>query len=269
MATVLGWILAFVLVLLAQRHLQTLVHDASHNFYCRNRRLNDVIGDWLCAGFIGMKIENYRSIHFRHHAYNGSADDPEHVSFRTVSEAGGLCLLIVRYALMLEAVKLVKKYYFRRETRGRAEGSVGTIQKVAAAVGQNKHVIVSQAVLMGAFAFASAPLVYLLWVYVALTWSPLLSRLRFLVEHPGESDLTITTLGATYELLFFAPLAFNYHFEHHCWPSLPPYRHKEIHGILMEKGFFERYPQYIGTSFLKTLILRSRAQHPCEAHPTR
>ena len=71
-AAVPGWILAFVLVLLAQRYFQTLVHDASHNFYHRDRRINDVIGNWLCAGFIGMKVNNYRKIHFGHHALNGS-----------------------------------------------------------------------------------------------------------------------------------------------------------------------------------------------------
>lgn len=268
-AAVAGWILAFVLVVLAQRHVQTLVHDASHNFFHRNRRINDVIGNWLCAGFIGMKVENYRNIHFRHHAFNGSADDPEHVSFTTVSEAGGLFPMMVRYALMLEAARLIRKYYFQRGGRGRGEGLGGKVPKLVTVLRENKHVVVCQAALIAAFSAASAPLVYPLWLYVAITWSPLLSRLRFLVEHPGESDLTVTTLAAAYERPFFAPLAFNYHFEHHCWPSLPPYRHKEVHRILFERGFFERYPQYIGTSYLRTLVRRSQAPNRCEPAPTR
>ena len=186
-----------------------------------------------------------------------------------MSEAGGLLLTILRYALMLEAVRLVRKYYFQSEARERGDGLGGEVRKLAAVLGENKHIIVCQAALIAAFAAASVPFVYLLWLYVATTWSPLLSRLRFLVEHPGESDLTVTTLAPTYERPFFAPLAFNYHFEHHCWPSVPPYRHKEIHGFLVEKGFFGRYPQYIGTSFLRTLIRRSRALDRCKPLRTR
>ena len=74
-------------------------------------------------------------------------------------------------------------------------------------------------------AFAAACLarelaaLYPLWLYLAVTWSPLLSRLRFLVEHPGDSDLTVTTRSTVLERPLFAPLNFNYHFEHHPGPA--------------------------------------------------
>ena len=97
----LAWPAAGVLLLLAQRHFQTLVHDSSHAFFHRKREINDRLADWLAAGWIGMTVDNSRAIHFKHHAHNGSTEDPEHVSFRTVDESGGLALMAVRYALLL------------------------------------------------------------------------------------------------------------------------------------------------------------------------
>lgn len=261
----IGWPLGFIFVLFAQRHFQTLVHDASHNFYHRDRRISDRLASFLSAGFIGMTVENYRALHFEHHVHNGSKDDPEHVSFRTVTELGGLTMMILRYALMMEMFRLVKKYYFPDGSECRERGGPGN-SLVSMAMAK-QHILVCQLVLFSVFVAASVPLLYLLWVYVALTFSPLMSRLRFLVEHPGESDLTITTEAPRLELWLFAPLAFNYHFEHHCWPTLPPYRHRNVHKFLAEKGFFDRHPQYFGTSFIGALVARSRVEQQASAVP--
>ena len=97
---------------------------------------------------------------------------------------------------------------------------------------------------------------YPLWLYLAVTWSPLLSRLRFLVEHPGDSDLTVTTRSTLLERPLFAPLNFNYHFEHHAWPGVPSYRLKRAHRHLREMSFYERHPEFANASFIGSLIGR-------------
>jgi fatty acid desaturase len=246
-----GWPAAAVCLLIAQRHFQTLVHDAAHGLYHRKSRINDRLANWLAAGWIGMTVDNYRRIHLRHHAHNGSADDPEHVSFATVTEAGGLLAMSLRYICLLEALRLVRKYYGRRSPLGAAAER----QPRSAA-----HVIGTQLFLAGACLALGLPALYAIWLYLAMTWSPLLSRLRFLVEHPGENDLTVTTRSNSLERTLFAPLNFNFHFEHHSWPAVPPYRLKRAHRHLRGIGFYQRHPEYANASFLGSLSRRDRAE---------
>lgn len=232
----------FVLMLAAQRGLQTLVHHLSHDMLSRHRALNDALGNLLVAGFIGMRVQNYRRIHFVHHAENGSAADPEFIDFSIVREKGGLARYILHYALGGELAALLRKYYFSKEQKERAE---------PAAVA---HVLVCQALLIALFTWvAQAWILYLVWLYVAVSWSPMLSRLRFLVEHPGKDDRTVSTTAPWYETLFFAPYQFNYHFEHHAWPALPPYRLHRAHEHLRAEGYFQRHPEYRVGSFVRSL----------------
>jgi fatty acid desaturase len=81
----------------------------------------------------------------------------------------------------------------------------------------------------------------------------MLSRLRFLVEHPGKDDRTVSTIGPWHEVLLFAPYQFNYHFEHHAWPALPPYRLRDAHRELGAAGYFERHPEYRIRSYVRAL----------------
>ena len=234
--------LGFVLALLAQRALQTLVHHLSHDLLTRNRALNDALGNFLVAGFIGMRVQSYRRIHFVHHAENGSVSDPEFIDFSAVREKGGLARYIVHYALGGELLALVRKYYLPRE------------KSAAASPLQMAHIAVCQVVLIALFSWvAQAWYLYLVWLYVAVSWSPMLSRLRFLVEHPGKDDRTVSTVGPWYEVLLFAPYRFNYHFEHHAWPALPPYRLHRAHDELRAAGYFERHPEYRIRSYVRAL----------------
>jgi fatty acid desaturase len=273
----LAWPLAAAALLIAQRHLQTLVHDAAHGLYHRQGRINDRLANWLAAGWIGMTVENYRRIHFRHHAHNGSAEDPEHVSFATVAAAGGLLRLVLRYVCLLEALRLVRKYHGGRSVAGRAAADAETVrpQRPPAQAGSGPalpasghlHIIGTQLLLGVACLALALPGLYVLWLYLAVTWSPLLSRLRFLVEHPGESDLTVTTSSSFWERLFFAPLNFNCHFEHHCWPAVPPYRLREAWRHLQQQGFYVRHPEYANQSFIGALVQR-RQEHRLSGRAT-
>ena len=129
----------------------------------------------------------------------------------------------------------------------------------------HRHIIGAQLLLGSACLALDLAAVYPLWLYLAVSWSPLLSRLRFLVEHPGESDLTVTTRSTLVERPFFAPLNFNFHFEHHCWPNVPPYRLRQAHRQLRSAGFYERHPEYANESFVGALV-RRRDAHRAAGH---
>lgn len=250
-------LLSLPLFLAAQRCFQTLVHDLSHKLFSTNTRVNDLLGDYLVAGWTGASIPAYRAIHLQHHRYNGSAPDPEHISFAVVQQRGGLFKHCLRYIVGLEILRLVKKYYGRKESptpavnRPRTERGKSSLQ----------HVLICQLLLFAVFLFlANAWYLYLIWLYLAVTWNPLLSNMRFLVEHPGETDLTISTPSNWLERLYFAPFNFNFHLEHHLWPSVPPYRLGMAHSYLRQQGYFDRHPEFLGTGFVHSLTQRDEQE---------
>lgn len=249
--------LQFCLMLAAQRCMQTLVHDSSHKFFSVNTRWNDVVGNLLAAGMIGTKVESYRSTHFQHHKYNGSQEDPEYISPAQISKRGGLKTFMLRYALGLEAPRLFRKYHGEKSgakvpqaPQVRQAWTTRTLHFVRS----RWHIAFDQAILLGFFwFFAGEPYLYFLWLYIALSWSPLLSGLRFLAEHPGNTDRTVTTLAPFWERVYFAPLDFNYHFEHHLFPTLPPYGLRKAHAVLERHGVFRDHPEFVDTSFIRSL----------------
>lgn len=237
-------IISMLLLLVTQRHLQTHVHDICHFFFTRNRKVNDLIGDYFFAGFIGMKIDNYRKIHQNHHKYNGSKDDPEYFSRNDVMKYGGYLNLCLSYAFGLEAIKLIKKYYFSKN-----KNSSNIFKKFHNLF----HICLCQILLVYVLYMSNVVFFYPIWIYFALSFSPLLSRLRFLVEHPGSDNTTRTTTSFFIEKIFFAPHSFNYHFEHHAWPMIPPYNLKKVHKKLKEKKFYDNHPENFNDYFLSSL----------------
>ena len=253
----------FVAILLAQRGLQTLVHHLSHDLLSKNRAFNDRLGNWLVAGFIGMRIQNYRRVHFVHHAKNGSKADPEFIDFSVVEARGGLLRYMLHFVIGGETLALVRKYYAPKSAERRHRAPPAAPSAGAARSSLNSRMSRSpQLVLIALFAVvADAWYLYLVWLYVAVTWSPMMSRLRFLVEHPGKDDRTVS-YGAMVRVARLRAFQFNYHFEHHVWPSLPPYSLRGMHGQLDDEGFFARHPEYTTDTFLHALRRRAAERWP-------
>ena len=236
--------LSIVFLLITQRHIQTQVHDISHFFFTRNKQHNDLIGDFLFAGFIGMKISNYRAIHQKHHKYNGGDNDPEYFSYNDVKNYGGYWQFIFSYVIGAEAIKLIKKYYFPSNKNK-------TVLKIR--LKSVFHVLFCQFLLLMLFYTYEITFFYLIWVYLAVTLNPLLSRLRFLVEHPSDQNITRTTASTFIEKVFFAPHNFNYHFEHHWFPSVPPYNLKKIHNQIRNTKYFDKHPSTLNKYFISEI----------------
>lgn len=246
-------LVAFPLLLAAQRSGQTLVHDLSHRLFSRDMKKNDLLGNLFAAGWIGASVSAYRRVHMQHHKHNGSQQDPEHISFELIRQRGGLALHCLRYVIGLEAFRLVNKYYNPVASSPKSVDG-GKVEK---SKDSKWHIILCQLLLVLIFHFlANAWYLYLLWLYLAVTWNPLLSNLRFLVEHPGESDLTVSTRCSVVEGMYFAPFNFNYHLEHHLWPSLPPYKLKQAHKYLSENSYFARHPEFLGDGYFGSLWSR-------------
>jgi len=88
-------------------------------------------------------------------------------------------------------------------------------------------------------------LVLLYWIVPLLTVFLAIRYLRnvaehYAVEHENVLNESRTVLAPFWELWLIAPWGLNYHLEHHLFPSVPCFRLKELHELLMTR---QPYPE--------------------------
>jgi fatty acid desaturase len=138
---------------------------------------------------------------------------------------------------------------------------------LARAAIQNLPVLLTQAAILLMYAGILGPVYYLgLYVLPILTLYPAQIRLRSTVEHsldvgvrgrsPDQIWVSRTTRGRWLERLVVAPLAINYHFEHHLFPAVPHYNLGRLHRLLVDAGF----PVPIVSSYLGFVAAKRRTE---------
>lgn len=232
-----------------------LMHEASHRSLFSDRRVNDWVGNWLCAYPVWSDLHPYRPYHLQHHAKTGSAEDPDLglVKPFPITRAS-LRRKVWRDLSGRTGVKFARGAWSR--TFGRWRDPVAR----RAAVG----VAVTNAGLLALLTAAGHPALYLLWVGAWLTTNTLVTRIRAIAEHaltPDAADPlrnTRTTLARGWERLFVAPNRVNYHLEHHLLMTVPHYNLPRMHALLRERGLLGR--ACVARGYLG--VLRAAASKP-------
>lgn len=234
------------LVLLGGRHLGlgVLMHECGHGTLFRSKRLNRVVGNWLCAAPVMYRLDDYMSNHLAHHSKAGSDADPD----------------LYRYQHYPVPAKSFQRKLLRDmsgqttlnflETGFKRNGVIVVNQQgkktfdYQQLVRQYHPSIISNGILLLLLWAFAVPELYLLWVAAYFSTYMVFSRIRNLAEHACVPDLfssdpiqhTRTTLANWWERLTFAPNSVNYHLEHHLLPSVPKYRLAAFHKALKAKG---------------------------------
>jgi fatty acid desaturase len=230
------YILAVMLIGARQLGLAILMHDAAHGALHPNTKINDWVGEWLCAAPVGARLDSYRAYHIKHHRFTETEDDPD--------LALSAPFPISRNSLWRKIVRdLTGQTFFKQRIAqifgGRKPGEV-----VNASVGR---FLAINAVMFAALALAGYWWAYpALWIVPMATWLPLVTRLRNIGEHAcvgAQADPFTharTTLANPIERLLIAPFWVHYHAEHHVFMHVPCYRLPALHDVLMNKGYWSR-----------------------------
>lgn len=230
------YILAVMLIGARQLGLAILMHDAAHGALHPNTKINDWVGEWLCAAPVGARLDSYRAYHIKHHRFTETEDDPD--------LALSAPFPISRNSLWRKIVRdLTGQTFFKQRVAqifgGRKPGEV-----VNASVGR---FLAINAALFAALTLAGYWWAYpALWILPMATWLPLVTRLRNIGEHAcvgAQADPFTharTTLANPIERLLIAPFWVHYHAEHHVFMHVPCYRLPALHDVLMNKGYWSR-----------------------------
>ncbi len=232
--TVIG---ALVLIGTRQLGFAVMMHEASHRSLLRNRRLNDWVGNWLCAYPVWSDLYPYRPYHLQHHARTGSDEDPDLALILPFPiKASSFRRKAWRDLSGQTGVKFAKGAWKRTFGRFREDSIARN-----AAIG----VVVTNSVLVAILIAVGHPALYLLWIGAWLTTNTFVTRLRSIAEHaltPERLDPlnnTRTVRARWWERLLLAPNRVNYHLEHHLLMTVPHYNLPRMHTLLRERGVLD------------------------------
>ena len=240
-------VLALVLLAGRQLGLSVLMHDCGHHTLFRTARLNDVVGQWLCALPVMNDQPSYAKGHLEHHRKSGSHEDPDLANYQAypVSRAS-FRRKAIRDLTGQTGFKLMS-YIFR--------GAAGVMvsEKRSSALPFIQQLLVQLALLLSLAAFGIA-WVYGVWVVAYMTVFMFIIRVRQVAEHGAVPDLfdpdarmnTRTVEAPWWQRMVFAPCGVNFHMEHHFMASVPCYKLAELRQHLRNRHALDQVPQFHG-----------------------
>ncbi|WP_417449305.1 fatty acid desaturase family protein [Kordiimonas sp.] len=231
------FIVCAILVGSRQLGLAIIMHEGSHGMLFRTRWMNERLTSWFAAWPMILRMQNYRIRHMAHHRFTRTDADPEnflYIPFPVSKES--MIRKVVRD--LLGIVFLRTQVGIFRFIWGEREGRMARLRAFYTGP------VIFYAVFITGFALAGRLDLFLLcWLIPLMTTQQLFLRVRNIAEHSTMPDLTHplknsrTTLVSAWERMTFAPYFVNYHIEHHMLPFVPCWRLREVHDIMLERGF--------------------------------
>ncbi len=192
-----------------QHALTILGHDAAHRLITHKLWLNDLLGNVLCFWPLTLSLYGYRRLHFGHHRFLKTSDDPE----RPFTE-------LVHFSLPASRARLVLLFF--KDLFGFGLMDVPLFIKSLKADRLLDNLLPIVFVLaLSLILVCLLPLqVVVIWLLAIPTSQFAISRLRSWTEHTGISGTHKFSVGFFMRLLAF-PHNTWCHFEHHVYPLVP------------------------------------------------
>ena len=228
-------------IIIAAKQFQMVVfmHDGAHGLIFKNRKLNDLASQWLCAYPVMTDTIPYRKVHSQHHKFTDTEKDP--ALSLTAAFPTSWKSLARKFIRDLTGVAGFRRYSAALLSAWGNEDSI--FKSFSRFVSKLRGFFLTNLAIFGIlFIFGYGWLYLFLWWVPMLTFFSLFYRIRSITEHSGlkgsdDFTFTRTTLVPWYLRYFLAPLNVNYHIEHHLFTFCPWYNLPKAHRFLARKGF--------------------------------
>ncbi|WP_420005094.1 fatty acid desaturase family protein [Arenibacterium sp. LLYu02] len=249
--TPLTALVAVMLIGSRQLGLAILMHEAAHNALFKSRRLNDRVGQWLCARAILADLPAYRHYHLTHHRYTQTERDPDLALSRKFPTT--------RASLLRKFTRDLTGQTGLKQLLGQIRMAIilaGDAEAMEAASGDFAQTFKSPRLLPALPVFL-APMLLMsalgawwwglaFWLLPYLTWFQFVVRLRNIAEHGAveHSENPFQNVRTTYAgplaRALVAPYWVNYHLEHHMVMHVPCWQLPSLHRLLLDKGLEQK-----------------------------
>lgn len=225
----------------------SIMHEAVHGILSKNKRVNDRLG-WIYGAFCFLPFQGWRDIHLQHHYWAGNVErDPtmklvKEFSSRTIAEQNFMNIIwkswLPYFALLQHVVFWQKSLSdVLQVKKGRRRQAFASVLPVAFLVG-----------LLIAPLFFGRPFLFVpsLVLYLALVETVNFPHHLDLPLFSGSQRLelwnqTEISRSCVYPRVFekYAFLNFNYHSEHHLYPTLPWHELRHAHKLIKKHNLKE------------------------------
>ena len=243
------WVPGVFLIGTRQHALGILAHESVHYLVARSGFWNDFYGNYLASYALMYPVQGYRHHHLQHHRLLETPRDPERATIDLYPGEWTYPMPRRRfYWLHLRDILMLFPFPI-----------AALLKYIWSCPGGNARHLVS----VFLFHAAAAGIAWwtgfgwtylLLWVLPLFTVAVMCFRLRTAAEHSGipghdaryqlEKVDTLKTTRTTkwnpVAKFLFNPFNMAYHVEHHLYPSVPVFRLKRLHGLLLNNPKFAR-----------------------------
>jgi fatty acid desaturase len=233
-----------------------IVHMSDHTCLFADKRYDIVVGQ-ISGFFVGYLQRGHKEAHNEHHLYLNSAKDPDRIWCQPEARVGSILRGWLRDLFLVSACVRFSQYIPGTHGKSRAAGQPSQTRGITGLVALGVSFLpVALVQFVVALAYVAAAgftvtrgLEYYLLIYILplFVLYPLQIRLRSNVEHsyvPGYRAINPEDVGIVrsvrphwIEKLIVAPLNYEYHFEHHLFPTMPYYNAPALRRILDAKGY--------------------------------
>ena len=252
----------FLVVLIATRinALGVVIHEGSHGFLARSRRLNDRLCNLGAAWWTINSVEEYRPTHRLHHRYLGEERDPDRPSYLLPERRGALAGLILKDLLAVTAVKRALVLVSGSRDEEGAETGSSAWKQILLGKSAVQLVVLGQFLLFQGLWRGIAWYV-VFWLVPILCVYPLILRLKTITEHFDprfwEDDARLwvartSFAGRLQNHLIGARM--EYHFEHHVLPNVPFRGLEELHRRLEDTGWVGQHDEIVSRGYAHFLL---------------
>lgn len=229
------YIVAVMLIGNRQHSLAIQMHDASHFRLFPNRRINNIVGEVLCAWPMFFRMAAYRENHNLHHRHSNTELDPDFRRERFPETKQEIIRMLVTDALALNTLQQF--------------GELKRLKKnnVPRAV-QLARIVFYASLCAVLTSLGGWKLFALYWAVPLFTWLKVVLRVRAIADHTGVQDRphpfnTRTVIPNLFDVIFLAPRQCSYHLGHHFFQSIPSYNLKALHYEMMKDADFAKNAQ--------------------------
>lgn len=241
------WVMGIFLIGTRQHALGILAHEGVHFLVTRKKRWNDLLANLLAAYPLTYSVEGYRTNHLLHHRWLETASDPERITLDAYPNEWNYPLSRRRFYWLLLT-----------DVLGLHRRPATTFMKYIWQVpGGNKTQLIRVALFHSAIIALAVVTGYhwsylLLWLVPIMTVAMMCVRIRTAAEHYAIGSLeekytrarvsavatTRTIVGNPVTRFLFCPHNMSYHVEHHLYPSVPVFRLRALHKLLLKDPLF-------------------------------
>jgi fatty acid desaturase len=231
-----------------------IMHDCAHQSLFRTSPLNTLFG---CLGgyLTASNYHAYVRAHHQHHRYSltdRDTDRSEVLGFENATKSR-IAWHLTKALVGWRAVDYVKNFIFRSPEK--LEGTAASPPQSNFLIG----VVLTQGFIAAiSTGFGRYPLMALLYPLSAATFALFFSRLRTFAEHVPPCDTSAEDFARSHkpspvDAFFLYDSHFNWHKEHHLYPSMPPFnlsKLNERHGSIVHDS------DSIGETMFRTILQR-------------